>query len=643
MHDDGVIKDRESAGSDLASAFCNNKGIRSNTELLASLRAALPQYFDAQGSFKTDMFTNELQANNIAEARDGYRLSFAGKDYARLQSGLPAQTMLIPDGIHNARGENKQSGNIFITGDNLEALRHLQNAYAGMVKVIYLDPPYNTGKEFVYSDRFEFTDEKLKTVLGYSDEEIERLKSIQGKSSHSAWLTFMYPRLKLAQKLLSNTGIIFVSIDDNEQANLKLLMDDVFGEGNCVAVFIVVRSEGGGLAKQAVIGHDYLLAYSKNRVDFVPLRKPKDIRGKIVTLNNEDYWIETDWLRKEFGKYGTCLYEEIIKYHGQSKKDEIDKGINDGIYTLVKKDAGHIVGRYRKLSEDTSKFYTILKHLNKKGNADLRHLALNNCFDFPKPVDLCKELILGATIKDKSALILDFFAGSATTAHAVMQLNAEDGGNRKFIMVQLDEPTNPKSEARKAGYNTIDEIARERIKRAARKIVSGGQWTVVSKQCIFSNKILEEYGCIELSKDELTGQDLQTDKSSAKERDLFSEQPEVACGSSDTGHCRSEVEAAEQKGGRAVPVHRQQFENGPGNTAVNRREDTVPCRYGYFSSDAFLEHDRRKITCPYCLTKNCPLTIEQSLDCGFKHYRLTAPDVQPLDKIETLASLKNRK
>ena len=336
--------------------------------------------------------------------------------------------------------------------------------------MIYIDPPYNTGKEFVYNDTFDFSDEKLKNMLGLTDTEIKRLHSINGRSSHSAWLTFMYPRLKLARTLLKDSGVMFISIDDNEQANLKLLCDEIFGEGNFVAEFIVIRSEGGGLAKQAVIGHDYLLAYAKNISQFVPLGKPKDIRGKVVKINNEYYWIETDWLRKEFGKYGTCYYEEITKWHGQSKKDEIDRGVSNGNYTLIAKNNKHIVGRYRKIADDTSKFYTVMKHLNKTGNDDLSILRMQELFDFPKPISLIKELVFGATVHNKSSLILDFFAGSGTTAHAVMQLNAEDGGNRRWILCNIDEPTPADSEARKAGYTTIDAITVERIKRAAEHI-----------------------------------------------------------------------------------------------------------------------------------------------------------------------------
>lgn len=289
---------------------------------------------------------------------------------------------------------------------------------------------------------------------------------------HSDWCSMIYSRLMVARTLLSEDGYIFMSIDDKEAQNLKNIGNEIFGEDNFVAQFVVIRSEGGGLAKRAVIGHDYLLVFAKDINMVRPLGRPKDIRGKIVNINGEDYWIETDWFREVFGKYGTCHYEDILKFYTQSKKDEIDKGIANGEYVLIPRDGKHIVGRYRKVAEDTSKFYTIVKHLNKNAVDDLRVLSMEKYFDYPKPVSLLKEFVLGATIlsKKESDIILDFFSGSGTTAHAVMQLNAEDGGNRQYIMVQLPEETPEDSEARKAGYNTIPEIAKERIRRAGKKI-----------------------------------------------------------------------------------------------------------------------------------------------------------------------------
>jgi adenine specific DNA methylase Mod len=246
-----------------------NQNVQPNTELLKTLRLSLPQYFDSEGNFKLDKFEAELRVSNISEARDGYKLGFVGKDYARLQIGQSSETVIVPDSDHNNLPENINSENVFITGDNLEALRHLQNAYTSKIKIIYIDPPYNTGQEFVYNDRFEFNDDKLKTALGYGDAEIERLKSIQGKSSHSAWLTFIYPRLKLAQKLLTDDGVIFVSIDDNEQANLKLLLDDIFGEQNFVYQLSVVSKLNGNDNSSGMIEtQEYCLIYAKNKNNF---------------------------------------------------------------------------------------------------------------------------------------------------------------------------------------------------------------------------------------------------------------------------------------------------------------------------------------------------------------------------------------
>ena len=302
--------------------------------------------------------------------------------------------------------------NLIIKGNNLIALHTLKQQFRGQVKLIYIDPPYNTGSDsFGYNDNF----------------------------NHSSWLTFMKNRLEIAKELLTDDGVFFVSCDDNEQAYLKILMDEIFGSENFITNFVVIRAEGGGLAKQVVKGHDYLLTYAKNIENFEPLRKPKDIRGKIVEKDGERYWIEEDWLRLEFGKYGTCYYEDIERVKGKAKKDEIDRGIENGQYVLLNKGKNKtIVGRYRALAEDGSKFYSVLKHLNAAGKNELKDLIGEDIFAFPKPTALLKEIILGATFfkKDKDAIVLDFHAGSGTTAHAVLELNKEDNGNRKFILVE---------------------------------------------------------------------------------------------------------------------------------------------------------------------------------------------------------------
>jgi adenine-specific DNA-methyltransferase len=481
----------------------NNAKVKPNSDFLNELQQHLPQFFDKTGNFNNEKFTTELKENNIAESKDGYRLSFVGKDYARLQTGRASETLIQPDTTHNSEKENADSQNIFITGDNLEALRHLQNAYRNKVKMIYIDPPYNTGKEFVYNDFFEFDEQELKVALGYNDDEIERLKSIQGKSSHSAWLTFMYPRLKLAQKLLTDDGVIFVSIDDNEQANLKLLMDDVFGEGNFVGEFIINRPSE--IATENVIQkHEYLICYAKNEMLFKvdSIQKCTISRG---TVGNSDQTTPIITFPKGLRCYvkdGT--YKETRKIKGSNENIENFDPIIVKDETLVndvrmqarwrssndmrnffnndcKPTKAKINGIIEEIYFENDKFNPQIKKStyekipslyldNSRGSKNLEDLDMNGLFDNPKDVGLLYNYI--KILTKPNDIILDFFAGSATTAHAVMQLNAEDEGNRKFIMVQLDEETNPDSEARKAGYKTIDEISRERIKRAAKKIKS---------------------------------------------------------------------------------------------------------------------------------------------------------------------------
>lgn len=408
----------------------------------------------------------------MEDAPEAYEFNWVGKQAARAEVLEPIKKTLRPVKEDSVDWDNTQ--NLYIEGDNLKVLKLLQKSYLGKVKMIYIDPPYNTGNDFVYHDDFAMSADEYAEASGSVDELGNKyIKNMDSNGRfHSDWCSMMYSRLMVARSLLTEDGYIFMSIDDKEAQNLKNIGNEIFGEDNFVAQFVVIRSEGGGLAKRAVIGHDYLLVFAKDINMVRPLGRPKDIRGKIVNINGEDYWIETDWFREVFGKYGTCHYEDILKFYTQSKKDEIDKGIANGEYVLIPRDGKHIVGRYRKVAEDTSKFYTIVKHLNKNAVDDLRVLSMEKYFDYPKPVSLLKEFVLGATIlsKKESDIILDFFSGSATTAHAVMQLNAEDGGNRKFIMVQLPEETPEDSEARKAGYNTIPDIAKERIRRAGKKI-----------------------------------------------------------------------------------------------------------------------------------------------------------------------------
>lgn len=394
-----------------------------------------------------ELLKQELSDVLIGDGEEKYELNWAGKKKCILESNLQTDKVLIPCKEESVNWDT--TGNMYIEGDNLDALKILKKEYSNKIRLIYIDPPYNTGK--------------TRNVRGYND-----------KFSHSDWLNIMYPRLKLARDLLTSDGVIFISIDDHEVHNLRKICDEIFGAENFVCEFVVIRAEGGGLAKQVVKGHDYLLTYAMNIHSFQPLGRIKNIRGKIIEKNGEKYWIQEDCLRKEFGKYGNCYYEEIEQYKGLCKKKEIDNGIENGKYVLMKKCNGmHLVGKLRNIKQDASKFYSVLKHLSSQGVKNLELLNLNDDFSYPKPLSLLKEVILGATFftPDKEDVVLDFFSGSATTAHAVMQLNAEDGGNRKFIMVQLPEPCNEKSEAFKEGYKNICEIGKERIRRAGKKII----------------------------------------------------------------------------------------------------------------------------------------------------------------------------
>lgn len=317
---------------------------------------------------------------------------------------------------------------ILIEGDNLEALATLAYTHAGKIDVIYIDPPYNTGKEFIYNDNFY----EKKSGLVTSDDPYK----------HSKWLSFMNKRLLIAKKLLSDRGVIFISIDDNEMANLKLLCDNIFGEHNFLGEFIHQRAKGGGQAKHIVKGHDYILCYAHD-ANIASISRPKVIQQGIVLHNGIECLRNDDVIRKTFGKYDKslgdrrCFYEELLQYKGQAKKDEIDELIAKGTYCLeLNKTGMHTIVEYIPVSSARSKHYSIIKVLSEIGKQELEELGITN-FDYPKPLELIR--LLTGSIYDENAIILDFFAGSGTTLHAVMQLNAEDGGKRTCILCTNNE------------------------------------------------------------------------------------------------------------------------------------------------------------------------------------------------------------
>lgn len=318
------------------------------------------------------------------------------------------------------KNTNKKDFNFIIEGDNLHSLLLLEKTHRESIDIIYIDPPYNTGNSLTYNDK----------RIGEDDSFI-----------HSKWLSFMDRRLKIAKNLLNDQGLIFISIDDNEGYNLKVLCDEIFNAKNFMGSFSVTKAEGGGQAKYLVKGHDLILIYAKNLSHAKPLGKPKDIRGKTFEKEGEMYWIQEDAYRKVFGQYGNLHYEEILEFKDQKFKDDIDKKIATGDIILIDKGKeGHILGKVRKVSDDFSKYHSVLKQLNADGKNDLSAFGLEKLFDYPKPVNLIKELISGASfLRPGKLTVLDFFAGSGTTGQAVLEFIKETGRDVNFILCTNNE------------------------------------------------------------------------------------------------------------------------------------------------------------------------------------------------------------
>lgn len=310
--------------------------------------------------------------------------------------------------------------NFILEGDNLHSLNLLEKTHRDNIDVIYIDPPYNTGNSLTYNDKRVGDDDVYK---------------------HSKWLSFMERRLKIAKNLLNEQGLIFISIDDNEGYNLKLLCDEIFNEKNFMGSLSITKAEGGGQSKYLVKGHDLLLIYAKNLSKTKPLGRPKDVRGKTFEKDGEIYWIQEDAYRKVYGQYGNLHYEEILEFRDQKFKNDIDKKIANGdIILLDKGKEGHILGKVRKLSGDYSKYHSVLKQLNSDGKNDLSAFGLKNTFDYPKPVNLIKELISGASfLRPGKLIVLDFFAGSGTTGQAVLEFTKESGRDVNFILCTDNE------------------------------------------------------------------------------------------------------------------------------------------------------------------------------------------------------------
>ncbi len=413
----------------------------------------------------------------VDEKVNGYGLNFVGRNFARAKYAQKTDKELKINKELSKDFETTQ--NLVLKGDNLDCLKILKNHYSGKIKCIYIDPPYNTDSdEFVYPDKFDKEEAEVLGLQNLSEDDFARMEfSFKTKKSHNGWLAFMYPRLLLARDLLSDDGVIFISIDDNEVANLKLLCDEIFGEENFVGEIIrQTRKGGGSMSKIISVDHDYILVYSKNFKNMKKMLLPYDEKY-IKRYNEEDekgryFWDTYSRNRQGSSNFykilapdGTILEDAWInpkyKFEQLLKEGEIRfKKIKSGKWSVQVKQRINIGQIFRTLIMDST---------NEFGTADTNKLLGKEIFSYAKPVKLIKQLLISTT--NNNDIILDFFAGSGTTGQAVMELNAEDGGNRKFILCQIDEPIKADKPAYKFCVENnlppvISSITIERLKRA---------------------------------------------------------------------------------------------------------------------------------------------------------------------------------
>ena len=471
--------------------------------------------------------------NKLEDKDESYDFTWVGKRKSIIEVGAPIDKILRPDVEASKDFDNTK--NMLIVGDNLDALKLLQESYLGKIKMIYIDPPYNTGHDFVYHDNFtvkkaDFEDNSTDSdgnVIISEDEYAENSKA-NGRF-HSDWLSMMYPRLKLARNLLTDDGVIFISIDDNEQANLKKLCDEIFGEDNFITEFVWhSNKKGRQMDKNIKTTNEFILCYAKDEQEMTIFDKivKVDRSGKVerdeISEYQKGYPLHNGTAAFHINNRPNLAYSIYVKpdntdvitldekvktkngyviQESQKGKDLESKGYirivpkrNEKYGTqrvwrwgsekflreynteliLAKELDGYYYYQKNRISEDgntTQKYTNYIDIDSSRGRNDINALFDNKpIFDFSKPVDLLSILMDIAT--NKSSTVLDFFSGSGTTGHAVMDLNAEDGGKRQYICVQLDEKTDEKSEARKAGYDTIDQITAERLRRAGEKVKS---------------------------------------------------------------------------------------------------------------------------------------------------------------------------
>lgn len=467
-------------------------GVNNENPLLKFIQKNYPQII-RDNEIKLDELKSALGLP-VDEKVNGYGLNFIGRNVAKGKYRQDTEKVLKINTQFSREFENTQ--NLVLKGDNLDCLKILKSYYSGKIKCIYIDPPYNTDKdEFVYPDKFDKEEAEVLGLAGLTESDMDRLEfSFKTKKSHNGWLTFIYPRLMIARDLLSNNGVIFVSIDDNEQANLKLLMDDVLGEENFVAQMIWERAYAPkNDAKYISSSHDYVLMYAKSIGNFQIGRlprteeanarysnpdndprgdwKPSDMSVKTYTPEN-DYPITTPSGRVIEPPAGRCWSLSKNTFLERLQDNRIYFGTEGNNVPCIKRFLLEL--KFDGMTPQSIMFYKNVGH-SQEGAKEVTTLLGASAFDGPKPVRLLRHLITLANT-DSNSIILDFFAGSGTTAHAIMQLNAEEqSSNRKFILCQIDEPIKENNPAYKFCEENnlppfISSITCERIKRAGDKI-----------------------------------------------------------------------------------------------------------------------------------------------------------------------------
>lgn len=470
-------------------------------ENIEQLKRIFPDVF-TEGKVDYDKLRQVL-GEYVEESTENYSFTWNGKGQALKLAQTPTAGTLRPCKEDSKNWDSTK--NLYIEGDNLEVLKLLQKSYFGKVKMIYIAPPYNTGKDFVYKDDFRDSIQNYKEITGQVDGEGKRVSTNAETSGryHTDWLNMMYPRLRLARNLLTEDGVIFISIDDNEVTNLRKICDEIFGEDNFVAQIILENDPRARPYGAIATTHEYIVIYFKNAENelyqLVDNNKKFDYQDEnggfdLYELRNRNIAFNVNNRPNLFYPFylnpsnhdENGLYQIDLEYHSdwievfpvksnnvqtvwRWGKEKAKANLNSILFGKKNSSNGfQIVKKYR---EKTYSIHTVLNekiYYTDRGTLELKSIFSNKLFDFPKTINLL-NLLLKLSSKSND-IILDFFSGSATTAHAVMQLNAEDGGKRQYIMVQLPELTEESSETYKAGYKNICEIGKERIRRAGEKI-----------------------------------------------------------------------------------------------------------------------------------------------------------------------------